>query len=131
MSAEEIKADYTDDPHGLPIPPDVAGLPERREILRLWTANGRQYLVIDPAWDDPSVWGIVLSDILTHLCNVYNNAHGLNPHTVRAEVLEVFSIEVRRVTGLERSRPAFPGNVGGGQDDGGNFGGGSVPFKES
>ena len=59
-------------------PPPLASSPEATEVLRVWAAPGSpQQFTLQPTWDDPATWGLLLSDLARHVAKAYA-AQGLS-----------------------------------------------------
>lgn len=55
----------------LPTPP-LAAMPNAVEVLRVWVAEGSpQQFILQPTWDDPGAWGILLADLARHVAKAY------------------------------------------------------------
>lgn len=52
--------------------PPIASDFAAREVLRVWARSGeRQQFVLQPTWDDPAAWGLMLVDIARHVAKSY------------------------------------------------------------
>ena len=58
-------------PREQPIPPDILANPEAVEVLRAFVADGGLSISFTRAFDDPSMWGMVLVDIARHAARVF------------------------------------------------------------
>jgi len=42
------------------------------EIMRVWLTDDNQTVLLrGSVWSDPAAWGILLSDVMRHLANIY------------------------------------------------------------
>lgn len=55
--------------------PDAAKQdPKSFELLRVWVANKGQHVSLRAGvWKDPAAWGIMLSDLMQHIANAYQD----------------------------------------------------------
>jgi hypothetical protein len=55
--------------------PDAAKQdPKSFELLRVWVANKGQHVSLRTGvWKDPAAWGIMLSDLIQHIANAYQD----------------------------------------------------------
>ena len=59
-------------PNELPPPPGAAIDPKRsQEVLRAWIVNQGLQVSLQRAFEDPSVWGILLVDLARHAARIY------------------------------------------------------------
>ncbi len=83
----------------LPIPSRASDDPQAREILRLWIAAGGQHISLYAGvWEDPAAWGLMLADILTHLCRCYAQDAGLDTERTRERILQALHAEMTHPT---------------------------------
>ena len=79
--------------HELPYPPVAHERADAIEVLRVWAApDEAQQVVLNPAWPDPGVWGLIPVDIARHAANAYE-AQGLPKEQTLARILELFRAE--------------------------------------
>ena len=56
----------------LPIPPAALQDVDSKELLRVWAAAGNQHISIATGvWENPTIWGIMLVDLLRHIARSY------------------------------------------------------------
>ncbi len=56
----------------LPIPEAVAAARRKREMARIWIADGHQIATLSAnLWDDPGAWGLMLVDLAKHVAKAY------------------------------------------------------------
>jgi hypothetical protein len=81
-------------PKELIVPPAAQSDPHALELVRVWAAQGHQYISISPeAWDDPAAWGIVLVDLARHVANFYHQYRGRDPNEVLSRIRALFDAE--------------------------------------
>jgi Domain of unknown function (DUF5076) len=81
-------------PSILPVPHTTEGDPNALEIARIWTAHGRQHVLIRTGiWDDPAAWGIMLVDFARHVANAYEADGRADYFEVLAKIREMFDAE--------------------------------------
>jgi len=84
----------------LPPPPHALEDPEAIEVLRVWTAPGKeQQVVLQPVWADPGAWGMMLVDIARHAANAYmRERHDMTREQVLERIKKLFDAEWARPT---------------------------------
>lgn len=66
----------------LQIPDAAKRDPNSLELLRVWVADKGQHVSLKAGvWEDPAAWGIMLSDLMQHIANSYQQAQGLDKST--------------------------------------------------
>jgi len=84
---------------GLPIPTAVNNDNNAIELLRVWAANGKQHIVIEPsAWDDPAAWGIMLADLAKHISQALCRNDEQQARIVLARIKEGLLVELENPT---------------------------------
>jgi hypothetical protein len=74
-------------------PPPMAATPGAVEILRVWAREGHpQQLSLQPLWNDPGAWGLLLADIARHVSRAYAD-QGRDPEEVLGRILELWNAE--------------------------------------
>ena len=58
-------------PNEMPPPPAAQREPDAHEVLRAWIVNKGLQVSMQPAFEDPSVWGLLLVDIARHAGRMY------------------------------------------------------------
>lgn len=73
----------------LPIPPDAEPNDRTMEIFRGWIVDNKLQCSLAPwVWKDtPEVWGILLADVVHHLCNALEKETNLS----RAELFRIIT----------------------------------------
>lgn len=87
----------------LGIPPIAGKDPMAVEIGRMWSAQDSLHvsLHLNPK-QDPAVWGIILSDLLQHVVNAYEQMEGLDREATRERICAVLRAELESPTGEAR-----------------------------
>lgn len=82
------------------IPATALEDPNRREILRAWVANKSLHvsLNIPNDWKDPFCWGIALTDVMRHLSDAYQKAHGISHEETIRRIQDGISAELSSPT---------------------------------
>ena len=63
----------------LQIPDPAKHDPRSFELLRVWVANKGQHVSLRAGvWKDPAAWGVMLSDLMRHIANAYQQDQGLD-----------------------------------------------------
>lgn len=79
----------------LKIPPLALKDPDAIEIIRVWTAKGKQEVCLKVGlWNDPAIWGRLLTDIARHIANVYAHAQKVDFDEVLNRILEGFEAQL-------------------------------------
>ena len=74
-------------------PPPVSKEKGAREVLRVWGGPGLpQQFVVDPTWDDPGAWGLMLVDIANHVAHAYSS-RGLSVGETLERIKTLFDAE--------------------------------------
>ena len=74
-------------------PPPLAQNPAAKEVLRVWAvADASQEYVLEPTWQDPAAWGLMLVDI-RHAARAYARNGQLTEQQVLDRILWGFKVE--------------------------------------
>ncbi len=87
----------------LPVPPGADKAEEATEILRAFIIDGGLQVALIPAFDEPDVWGILLSDIARHAARSYAEDGSMTEEQALALITRMFTSEV--------SAPTDPGTT--------------------
>jgi hypothetical protein len=80
-------------------PPPLAQNPAAQEVLRVWAvADTSQEYVLQPTWNDPAAWGLMLVDIARHAARAYARAGQLTEQQVLERIYWGFNVEWRAPT---------------------------------
>ena len=58
-------------PHELQPPPEAVQADDAHELLRAWIVGNGLQVSLQPGFDDPGTWGLLLVDIARHVCRAY------------------------------------------------------------
>jgi hypothetical protein len=87
------------DDRSLPTPP-IANDPIAMEALRVWVrADAGQQLVLNPIWDEPEAWGLLLADIARHAARAYSRVD-LSEEEALNRILALFQVEMGHPTDI-------------------------------
>jgi hypothetical protein len=93
-------------PKEQPMPPDVLGREEAVEVLRAFVLDGGLSISFTRAFDDPSMWGMLLVDIARHAARAYEKEGAMAESEALARIVEMFQAELDDVTDPGRTIPA-------------------------
>ena len=75
-------------------PPPISNEPSAKELLRVWAGPDLpQEYVIEPMWDDPGAWGLLLVDIARHASKAYAAAGEISEEEALARIKSLFDAE--------------------------------------
>ena len=90
----------------LPIPPEVLRDPESFEIIRVWAANGAQWVTMESGFSGgPTNFGYMIADLIQHGARLYSQRENIS---VR-EALEGIVAGVRKE--LQRQDSTITGSI--------------------
>jgi hypothetical protein len=81
-----------------PIPPDALANPDAVEVLRAFVVDGGLSISFVRAFDDPSMWGMMLVDIARHAARAFEKEGAMSEEEALARITEMFSSELAEVT---------------------------------
>ena len=81
-----------------PIPPDAAANPDAVEVLRAFVVDGGLSISFVRAFDDPSMWGMMLVDIARHAARAFDKEGAMSEAEALAAIVEMFDAELSVVT---------------------------------
>jgi len=87
-------------PQEQPIPPDILGNPKAVEVLRAFVADGGLSISFTRAFDDPSMWGMMLVDIARHAARVFEEEGVMSAEEAMERIAEIFAAELSSPTDL-------------------------------
>jgi len=81
-------------------PPDTENDTEAKECLRVWLMSDGLQMTVMPHTlsEDPGAWGIVLADIVEHVCGAYEHFQGLDQEESRVKILSMLAAELKSPT---------------------------------
>jgi hypothetical protein len=81
-----------------PIPPDALANPDAVEVLRAFVVDGGLSISFVRAFDDPSMWGMMLVDIARHAARAYEKEGAMSEADALAGIVDMFTTELAQVT---------------------------------
>ena len=85
----------------LPPPPGAQVDPARaNEVLRAWIVGEGLQVSMQPAFEDPSVWGILLVDVARHAARMYADQGGASFEQAMAKIRFMWDAETARPTDM-------------------------------
>jgi hypothetical protein len=81
-----------------PIPPDALANPESVEVLRAFVVDGGLSISFVRAFDDPSMWGMMLVDIARHAARAFEKEGAMSEDEALASIVEMFDSELAHAT---------------------------------
>ena len=81
-----------------PIPPDADANPDAVEVLRAFVVDGGLSISFVRAFDDPSMWGMMLVDIARHAARAFEKEGAMSEAEALAAIVEMFDAELSNVT---------------------------------
>jgi Domain of unknown function (DUF5076) len=92
---------------GLKAPKAVFTSSKAREVARIWITKdrGHVHVILDIAFADAGMWGVLLADVARHVATLYRKADRSADHGALDAIFEMFS--------AESTDPARQGHAGG------------------
>jgi hypothetical protein len=88
-------------PEQLAIPPQINEADEAAEVLRVWIADGGLAVSFKTAFDDPSVWGMLLVDIARQVARGFAGDGIATEEAALRAIREMFDAEWDRPADLD------------------------------
>ena len=88
-----------------PLPPDVVGRDDAREVLRAFVLDGGLSIAFTRAFEEPDMWGLLLVDIARHAARAYAKESAYTEDEALARVVDMFESEIARPTDLGNTTP--------------------------
>jgi hypothetical protein len=85
-------------PKEQPIPPDALANDQAVEVLRAFVVDGGLSIAFTRAFDDPSMWGMLLVDIARHAARAYDKGGAMDEADALARITEMFNAELSNET---------------------------------
>jgi hypothetical protein len=93
-------------------PPGARIDPSRaHEVLRAWIVGEGLQVSMQPAFDDPSVWGILLVDVARHAARMYADQGGCTFEQALAKIRFMWDAETTKPTDLGSTLRSSPGST--------------------
>jgi hypothetical protein len=86
-----------------PIPPDALANDQAVEVLRAFVVDGGLSIAFTRAFDDPSMWGMLLVDIARHAARAYDKEGAMGEAEALARITEMFNAELSNATDRGRT----------------------------
>ena len=87
-------------PKKMPVPPKVKQAKDAREVLSVWIADTQAQVVLQPAFEDPMVWGLLLVDVARHVSRMFADDAGITPEEALDRIRAVWNAEIARPTDI-------------------------------
>ncbi|HZP18652.1 MAG TPA: DUF5076 domain-containing protein [Bauldia sp.] len=87
-------------PKEQPIPPDVLANDDAVEVLRAFVADGGLSISFTRAFDDPSMWGMLLVDIARHAARVFEKEGVMSTEDALERIRDMFESELANPTDM-------------------------------
>jgi hypothetical protein len=87
-------------PREQPIPPDAIDNERAVEVLRAFVLDGGLSISFQRAFDDPSMWGMLLVDIARHAARAYATENVCSEEEALARIFAMFEAELASPTDL-------------------------------
>jgi hypothetical protein len=84
----------------LPLPGDAFNNPNATEMLRAWSINGGLQVSLQRNFDDPAIWGLLLTDIARHAARIYAAETEYSEEAALKRIVELFQAEMENPTDL-------------------------------
>jgi hypothetical protein len=88
-----------------PVPPDAAANEDAVEVLRAFVVDGGLSIAFTRAFDDPSMWGMLLVDIARHAARAFAKEGVMTEEEALQRITDMFSSELADVTDIGRTFP--------------------------
>jgi hypothetical protein len=88
-----------------PIPPDAAASEDAVEVLRAFVVDGGLSIAFTRAFDDPSMWGMMLVDIARHAARAFAKEGVMSEEEALKRIADMFASELADVTDIGRTFP--------------------------
>ncbi len=85
-------------PREQPIPPDALANEEAVEILRAFVVDGGLSIAFTRAFDDPSMWGMMLVDVARHAARAYAKEGVMDESEALQRIADMFEAEMAQQT---------------------------------
>jgi hypothetical protein len=87
-------------PKEQPIPPDAIANENAVEVLRAFVVDGGLSISFQRAFDDPSMWGMLLVDIARHAARAYAKENVCTEEEALERIYDMFEAELSNPTDL-------------------------------
>src|SRR3954465_10620974 len=87
-------------PKEQPLPPDVIGRGDAREVLRAFVVDQGLSISFMRAFDEPDMWGLLLLDIARHAARAYEREGVCTQDEAMERIMATFEAELERPTDI-------------------------------
>src|SRR5260370_6000137 len=95
-------------PKEQPLPPDVIGRDDAKEVLRAFVLDGGLSISFTRAFEKPGIWGLLLVDVARHAARAYADETSFTEDEALTLIVDMFEAEIALPTDLgttsERSK---------------------------
>jgi hypothetical protein len=84
----------------LPVPGAAFGDPTAQEMLRAWSIGGGLQVSLQRNFEDPGIWGLLLTDIARHAARVYARETDYSEEDALKRIKDLFEAEMAKPTDL-------------------------------
>jgi hypothetical protein len=84
----------------LPVPGAAFGDPSAKEMLRAWSIGGGLQVSLQRNFEDPAVWGLLLTDIARHAARIYARETDYTEEQALERIKQLFDAEMAKPTDL-------------------------------
>ena len=92
-------------PKEQPLPPDVIGRDDAKEVLRAFVVDGGLSIAFTRAFEKPDMWGLLLVDVARHAARAYAQETSLTEEEVLTRIVDMFEAEIERPTDMGNTTP--------------------------
>jgi len=82
----------------LPVPEAALEATNGREVLRLWTTDSGERVILRIDGLEPAAWGLMLVDVARHVAHAYGRQGRFSLNDAFAEVVTMFIAEIQEPT---------------------------------
>ena len=82
----------------LAVPGAAFGDPSAQEMLRAWSIGGGLQVSMQRNFDDPAVWGLLLTDIARHAARIYARETDYTEESALERIRQLFDAEMAKPT---------------------------------
>ncbi|SRR5216684_1021115 len=87
-------------PKEQPLPPDVIGRDDAKEVLRAFVVDGGLSIAFTRAFEKPGMWGMLLVDVARHAARAYAQETSYTEDEAMARIVDMFEAEIARPTDM-------------------------------
>ena len=87
------------------MPPDVVDRDDATEVLRAFVLDGGLSIAFTRAFEEPDMWGLLLTDIARHAARAYARESAYTEDEALARIVAMFESEIARSTDVGSTTP--------------------------